>query len=605
MDAMLISGPAAAPPGRGGADASVSSHDSLRGEGPPTSSPSFGALLAKATAGDSEAPDAGADVEAMIPAVDSSPRPDDAGRRGDGAEPASPNGLERAFRTHVDGEGEPPTDAAQHADVWVDASILVAAGVLGVVVPGAPPPTEEAPPVDPGAHPAPPPSPEAPVAGAVLDAVSIGRIVDHGTAPRGDDRGLSHAEATPASYAFEARHLAPQQASFPRAELDRRAPPPAAAVPADPSIDPESTVPHDLAAAADGDSRVAGEDVPALGPDLAKGTEGTRTQGPGIAVSEARTAAVPTVTASDPPVGAEGSPSELPAPAGADGDAASLVALQAPEAASGPRGAATSALHAAVTAALQQALKDGPPGRRTREEAPAGPAADHPAQAVPAPRPSNHESKPDAQIPPVEAGVPLPVGAAEGETHEAPLPGGWSGPGRGAFEAGPTAPPAPATLVVPGHATGSTTAPFPASPTRGDGIMMPGMPVVPEFGPYGGEPHEQLIRAVRLQWQQGVGDARVRLRPEHLGEVAIELRVERGVVTVSLRAETTAAAESMRTHDAELRAALDAHGLRVERFEVVVDPDGRRRRQQTPDLPEPPAYRRRPRPDLPRFEVVV
>jgi flagellar hook-length control protein FliK len=139
---------------------------------------------------------------------------------------------------------------------------------------------------------------------------------------------------------------------------------------------------------------------------------------------------------------------------------------------------------------------------------------------------------------------------------------------------------------------------------RGDVTMSLDSQVLPELGPFTGELHEQLIRAVRLQWHQGIGDARVRLRPEHLGDVAIELRVERGAVTVSLRAETPAAAESIRSHDAELRAALDAQGLKVEKFEVLVDPDGRRR-QQAQDHPDPPAPKRRPSSNLPRFEVVV
>jgi len=47
----------------------------------------------------------------------------------------------------------------------------------------------------------------------------------------------------------------------------------------------------------------------------------------------------------------------------------------------------------------------------------------------------------------------------------------------------------------------------------------------------------QVVKAIRLQWKQGLGEARIRLEPEHLGEVRVSLRVQAGAVTAVVTAE--------------------------------------------------------------------
>jgi len=105
----------------------------------------------------------------------------------------------------------------------------------------------------------------------------------------------------------------------------------------------------------------------------------------------------------------------------------------------------------------------------------------------------------------------------------------------------------------------------------------------------------QIIRAVRLQWQNGVGEARVQLRPEHLGQVTVELRVAQGAVVVAVHAETQAARQWIQNHQADLKAALVEQGLRLD--ELVVTADGERRQQQeTPERPRrAPRGERRPK----------
>jgi flagellar hook-length control protein FliK len=118
-------------------------------------------------------------------------------------------------------------------------------------------------------------------------------------------------------------------------------------------------------------------------------------------------------------------------------------------------------------------------------------------------------------------------------------------------------------------------------------------PAPADIGPFAGLPHEQIVRAIRLQWTQGIGEAHLRLSPAHLGEVTIRLRVEHGVVTAWLRGESAMAIERIRAHEAELRAALEEQGLTLDGLDLAVDPDGRRRgRHPAERFFEPAPFRR-------------
>lgn len=121
-----------------------------------------------------------------------------------------------------------------------------------------------------------------------------------------------------------------------------------------------------------------------------------------------------------------------------------------------------------------------------------------------------------------------------------------------------------------------------------------GEPVVTTAAPE--EQAAQIVRSMRLQWRGTAGEATLRLQPDHLGQVFVSVRVEQGVVSATVRAETPAAQQWIQQHQQQLRDALDAQGLRVAQFHVTSNPDDRPRRDQEQDQNQDTAGRRhRPR----------
>jgi Meckel syndrome type 1 protein len=113
----------------------------------------------------------------------------------------------------------------------------------------------------------------------------------------------------------------------------------------------------------------------------------------------------------------------------------------------------------------------------------------------------------------------------------------------------------------------------------------------------------QVVRAISLAWRDGVGEARVRLVPDHLGEVNVALRVERGQVTAELRAETPAAREWIQAHEQDLRSGLAAQGLRLDRLVVLADGQRQRQQEQSQSQPQPRRPLRGSEADDPAFDV--
>jgi flagellar hook-length control protein FliK len=120
----------------------------------------------------------------------------------------------------------------------------------------------------------------------------------------------------------------------------------------------------------------------------------------------------------------------------------------------------------------------------------------------------------------------------------------------------------------------------------------------------------QIVQAIRLQWAGGVGDARITLQPEYLGELSIAIRVEHGAVTAALESSVPAVRQWIDAHQPMLRQALAAQGLELERL-VTTDtqaaPDRKREEQ-----PEPRQQhegdkqpRRRTKSDAPAFELIA
>lgn len=117
---------------------------------------------------------------------------------------------------------------------------------------------------------------------------------------------------------------------------------------------------------------------------------------------------------------------------------------------------------------------------------------------------------------------------------------------------------------------------------------------------------DQVVKSLRMQWRQGLGEARIQLRPEHLGPVDISLKVEAGSVTAVVRAESAQVQEWILANQQSLRQQLEAAGLRLS--DLVVSPDAERRRQQGDEPPperRPASRRRRDDGAEPIFNVVV
>jgi flagellar hook-length control protein FliK len=116
----------------------------------------------------------------------------------------------------------------------------------------------------------------------------------------------------------------------------------------------------------------------------------------------------------------------------------------------------------------------------------------------------------------------------------------------------------------------------------------------------GAELPARLVAGLRMLTRAGGGEATIRLRPEHLGEVRIEVRVERGQVAAVIHAERADVRAQIEQHSAALRTAISEQGLRLEQLSVREDArrDPQRRRDAEP-RGRPP---RRADPER-RFEV--
>jgi flagellar hook-length control protein FliK len=117
---------------------------------------------------------------------------------------------------------------------------------------------------------------------------------------------------------------------------------------------------------------------------------------------------------------------------------------------------------------------------------------------------------------------------------------------------------------------------------------------------------QNIVRAVRMQWTAAGGEATLRLEPEHLGQVTLTVRVERGSVTAHIQAETAEASHWIETHQQDLRNSLREQGLEVKDVVVTTNPDGRREQQErTPQQRRSRPARRDTSETAPTFEVVV
>ncbi|MEO5819655.1 MAG: flagellar hook-length control protein FliK, partial [Vicinamibacteraceae bacterium] len=170
-----------------------------------------------------------------------------------------------------------------------------------------------------------------------------------------------------------------------------------------------------------------------------------------------------------------------------------------------------------------------------------------------------------------------------------------------------------ATVLAPDALAASLTAPAQALRTGSDALMPAvELPTAARFeqAMQSLDPDvrnlQAMVRSVRLfTASSGASEARLTLEPEHLGPVALTVRVEQGSVSAHFRAETPAAQHWIETHQQELRSGLREQGLEVKELVVTTDPDARREKRQDAPPARPNRARRTQGGDVPRFEVLV
>jgi flagellar hook-length control protein FliK len=118
---------------------------------------------------------------------------------------------------------------------------------------------------------------------------------------------------------------------------------------------------------------------------------------------------------------------------------------------------------------------------------------------------------------------------------------------------------------------------------------------------------DQIVQAIRVQFRDGIGDAVIRLKPEHLGEVSVSLRVEQHSVSATVHAEVPAVRQWLESQESSLRTSLSEQGLHLGEFAVREDEAGQQERKEDADSPRkaPRSWRPNRGEEEPRFEVVV
>ncbi len=77
-----------------------------------------------------------------------------------------------------------------------------------------------------------------------------------------------------------------------------------------------------------------------------------------------------------------------------------------------------------------------------------------------------------------------------------------------------------------------------------------------------------VIKHMSITQHNGISHARISLMPEHLGQLDVKIQMQNGQITASFIAETAAAREMLENQLPVLRAALQQHGLQIERIVV-------------------------------------
>ena len=115
----------------------------------------------------------------------------------------------------------------------------------------------------------------------------------------------------------------------------------------------------------------------------------------------------------------------------------------------------------------------------------------------------------------------------------------------------------------------------------------------------------QIVQSIRLHAVQGTTEARVQLRPEHLGALNITLKVEQNQVTATIQADVAAVRSWIQSHEASLRQALSEQGLHLAKLVVHEDGQHASKDEQNGERSRRQPRRRSWRDEEATFEVLV
>ena len=116
---------------------------------------------------------------------------------------------------------------------------------------------------------------------------------------------------------------------------------------------------------------------------------------------------------------------------------------------------------------------------------------------------------------------------------------------------------------------------------------------------------DQLVQTMRVMVKDQVTEATVHLRPQHFGEVSIQVRMDGKSVSAIIHTESSQVRDWMLGQEGTLRTGLSEQGLQLDR--LVVQRDGRQDRRDTQQQqPERRRQRQREQSESqPTFEVTV
>ena len=81
---------------------------------------------------------------------------------------------------------------------------------------------------------------------------------------------------------------------------------------------------------------------------------------------------------------------------------------------------------------------------------------------------------------------------------------------------------------------------------------------------------EQIVNHMRFEVRGDIAEIRIQLRPEHLGDVALRIATQNGIVVAQFVAESQRVKEIIESNFSQLRDALEQQGINISEIEVSV-----------------------------------